>query len=291
MYKILLFIFTVFFSLQVLADGSFCYRESGGTLICKESMDKIPEEFQRRAFFVTAEIDSGSPSASRRESRSSLSSERHEILSPPSDTRKVIPRRDPPLSAGREVRIPSETAPATTAKQPPSGPAQGINTATTQNTRRDIEEPALPPPVIKAPPIQQTHDSGLPPAKGYVPEKELPDVPPQKSASEEILQTEEIKPRSAIKPSLPVTKETTGKKNDSLLQIFVADWCAHCKALEDFLVQEKISYDKFDVEKDPNAIRLYEEHGSVPISKIGNNIVVGFEAERFRALIDANTPY
>jgi len=94
-------------------------------------------------------------------------------------------------------------------------------------------------------------------------------------------------PSSLLKKDLPINKNKNSK-----IQIFVAKWCAHCKALESFLLKEKIQFAKFDVEDDEYGKEIYEsEGGGIPITKIGSNTIVGFEETKFQALLESYKPY
>jgi glutaredoxin len=68
---------------------------------------------------------------------------------------------------------------------------------------------------------------------------------------------------------------TSLNSNDSL-EIFVADWCGHCRALEKALTDEEISYKRFDIESSDVGRSEYNKlgRGGIPISRINGNIIV-----------------
>ncbi len=295
----LLVIISSFFCTEAGAEGKFCYRV-GGTLSCHSNIEKIPEEFQKKAFFVSSELEARSSSSVKKESsRPSLSSNQYEIISPPSDARRLTVQRDRPLSESTTKPLHKDPIPnpETARTETESLEIDSAEISRTATNSVEITPPAeiIASPEIRSPvpekpvPGKRVQNSGLPPAKGY-------DGTPHEETRHDRTRHDRT-PGGEPAPELPIVTEDISKNETSknstpaLVEIYVAEWCSHCKALERFLTQEKIAYKKFDVEKDPQAMQLYEVHGSIPLSKIGNNIVVGFEAERYRALIDASLPY
>ena len=63
------------------------------------------------------------------------------------------------------------------------------------------------------------------------------------------------------------------------VEIFVTRWCPYCKALEGFLKAQRVTYTKYDIEKDAAAEREYNRLGrpGVPVTKIGNEVLSGFD--------------
>ncbi len=66
-----------------------------------------------------------------------------------------------------------------------------------------------------------------------------------------------------------------------LVQIFVADWCVHCKDLEKYLRDHSVGYVSYDIERDSDGRKLYERlgGGGVPLVKIGSTIIRGFDRD------------
>lgn len=169
----------------VFANDKFCYRDSHGSLDCKESIEEIPSQYQANAFFKPA-----------------------------------------------------------IAIQP--------------QAKKPIERQAVPLPEIPTPPKESRAFSDLPPA------------------------------RTHDEPEL--SRENTAKE-DGEIEIFVAKWCPHCKALEAFLTQRKVHYKKYDVEADDYGAQVYEREGTIPITLIKGKTILGFDQRKFGEILDAELPY
>jgi glutaredoxin len=65
------------------------------------------------------------------------------------------------------------------------------------------------------------------------------------------------------------------------VEVYVADWCPHCRELEQFLKSRKIPYSRRDLEKDEAAARAYSQLGrpGIPVIKIGSKVIIGFKRE------------
>jgi glutaredoxin len=76
------------------------------------------------------------------------------------------------------------------------------------------------------------------------------------------------------------------------LEVFVADWCGHCRALEKVLAEEDIKYERFDIEKSAEGRNEYARlgRGGIPISRVnGSTIIRGNNIERIKkAIADAS---
>ena len=68
------------------------------------------------------------------------------------------------------------------------------------------------------------------------------------------------------------------------LEIFVADWCGVCRALEKYLHAKGISYNRRDIEKSSSARKEFERMGGggIPVIKAGTKTIRGFD----RAQVD-----
>lgn len=147
--------------------------------------------------------------------------------------------------------------------------------------------------------------SGLPPANSYknnhlptqtVNENNLPSrLKPKDEVAydnQDVQATTELPAQN--QPSRTKTPEAhlRAKSNVPQIEVFVAEWCPHCKLLEAFLKKENISYIRYDVEEDAYGREVFEEeNGGIPITKIGGTTVIGFEERKFKSLIDAQQPY
>ena len=65
------------------------------------------------------------------------------------------------------------------------------------------------------------------------------------------------------------------------VEIFVTSWCPHCRALEAFLKEKKVSFNRYDIEKSPYGKRRHQElgGGGVPVMTIGKEVLKGFNRE------------
>jgi glutaredoxin len=92
------------------------------------------------------------------------------------------------------------------------------------------------------------------------------------------------KVQAAPQPSLtaeprPAVKAAHSSKT---VEIFVASWCPHCRALEKFLKEKQIRFLRYDIENDPRGAKLYKElgGGGIPIVRIGAATMRGFQPKR-----------
>lgn len=295
------------------AQGQFCYRDQDQVLHCESQIERIPSEYQRRSFFLSAESNrsTGNPNLASSDEISPRSPRRDRPLSETSSYQKppspVLPNsgvnersnttrieRDnfnerwnqnlqdnkvetslpkTSLSNNERSERPRETTgQISEIKIPLENPSDAQNyddNIHAEKSHKNIESNSI------------GHKSGLPSAKGY----ESTSIPVVEKGNSEIptIDQRSKSPQSEVKSDL--------SKGSSRVQIFVAEWCAHCRALEKFLEDEKVSFESFDIDTDPYGASVYKEHGSVPISKIGSTVVVGFEPGKFKSLLEANLPY
>ena len=71
------------------------------------------------------------------------------------------------------------------------------------------------------------------------------------------------------------------------VQVFVTSWCPYCRQLEAYLKTNRIPYSRFDIEKNKDGARKYEElgGGGVPVVKIGDEVVRGFRLDKIKQLL------
>lgn len=80
-------------------------------------------------------------------------------------------------------------------------------------------------------------------------------------------------------------------KKEKGIEIFVAKWCPHCKALEEFLKKRGLKYKKYDVETDEYGSEIYEKEGTIPVSFINGKTILGFDQRKFGEILDSELPY
>lgn len=87
---------------------------------------------------------------------------------------------------------------------------------------------------------------------------------------------------------LPLHAEVTGftksygsHKAEKEVTIYVTSWCPYCVKLEKFLNKKKISYQKYDIEKDASGRVKYNRLGKrgIPITTVGDQVISGFDPE------------
>lgn len=65
------------------------------------------------------------------------------------------------------------------------------------------------------------------------------------------------------------------------VELYVTSWCGYCKKMERFLKEKGIPYTRYDIEKDANAARTYQELGGsgVPVTRVGTSVVHGYNPD------------
>ena len=83
-----------------------------------------------------------------------------------------------------------------------------------------------------------------------------------------------------IRPPRPTSKR---------VEVFVTDWCPHCRDLEAYLQKERIRFRKYDIEKSAKGKRILKEiggDGGVPVTRIGDQVIRGFKPEEIEAALN-----
>jgi len=112
--------------------------------------------------------------------------------------------------------------------------------------------------------------------------KEQPDFPELSKVSAPAETDNSVKSGDAATVSAPTVDSNTVDSNNvstpdaAKVELFVADWCSHCRALETTLQAEGISYERFDIEKSPVGKRVYGElgRGGIPIARIAGRTII-----------------
>ena len=87
----------------------------------------------------------------------------------------------------------------------------------------------------------------------------------------------------------PIRSGSGAGKKRHKVEIFVADWCPHCRALEKHLKSQNISYTRYDVEHNSRGIKEYQAlgGGGIPIIRIdGSNVLRGFDPSALSAALN-----
>lgn len=89
-------------------------------------------------------------------------------------------------------------------------------------------------------------------------------------------------PKTEERVTAPAPAKPAGKVRFSgAIEMYVTDWCPSCKAAEKYIASKNYPVVKYDIEKDKNAQRKYQELGGrgVPLILIGTNRMSGFSAQ------------
>ncbi len=75
------------------------------------------------------------------------------------------------------------------------------------------------------------------------------------------------------------------------IRVFSTRTCPYCNMLKEFLRENNIQFEDIMVDSDYNAamemIRISGQRG-VPVAEINGNVVVGFDQERIKRLLNLN---
>lgn len=115
-------------------------------------------------------------------------------------------------------------------------------------------------------------------APNSVPSQKLEEVTEVKEV-EGSVQNVKVVPEEVVTPPV-VSQEVQAKPkapaiSNAKLEVFVADWCPHCRALEETLKKENIKYTRHDIESEDGK-KLYNElgRGGVPITRINGKTII-----------------
>jgi len=96
-----------------------------------------------------------------------------------------------------------------------------------------------------------------------------------------------------IDPKKPPTEETAEPSGGSVT-LYMTRWCGYCRKARSLLKGMNVKFEEKDIENDQSALmemmRHAEEAGievtGVPVLRIGNQIVVGYNPQRIESLVD-----
>jgi mycoredoxin len=108
-------------------------------------------------------------------------------------------------------------------------------------------------------------------------------------------------PATTAVPPLPTTVTTTSPipgtdpasllaeaRRDVVIDLYGASWCGYCSRERAWLDREGIAYTYHDVDQASNkpALRQLNPRGSVPTTKIDDQVIVGFSEASMRRAVD-----
>ncbi len=69
--------------------------------------------------------------------------------------------------------------------------------------------------------------------------------------------------------------------------VYTASWCPWCHKAMEFLAEKKVKFESRDVDNPAFAQESMEKsgQGGIPVILIGNEVVVGFDEQRIRAIL------
>jgi glutaredoxin len=74
-------------------------------------------------------------------------------------------------------------------------------------------------------------------------------------------------------------------ENKPSVDIYITRWCPYCKKAMAYLRSRNISFNAYDIEKDPQAkekkLKLASNYSGVPLTVINGKILKGFSESRF----------
>lgn len=126
------------------------------------------------------------------------------------------------------------------------------------------------------------------------------DTPPKTEKDVETYETstyQEPPPKPAGIESEATPSPTPEKKaasepvRNNKVEIFTTSWCRYCKDAIAFLKANRIDYQQYDIEKDPQAaqrMRSLGGTGGVPFAVINGNKIYGYSAGSYKRALGLN---
>jgi len=118
---------------------------------------------------------------------------------------------------------------------------------------------------------------------------------------------EKYREQAAKRPALPAInkfdfksenhsklKTTTSKANQARkVDVYVTSWCGYCRALEKYLVENKVAFKKHNIERDKSAQRAHAAlgGGGIPVTTISSGkgetprVLRGFNPEALKSAL------
>lgn len=73
------------------------------------------------------------------------------------------------------------------------------------------------------------------------------------------------------------------------IKIYTTPFCVYCQKAKNFFAENNISYEEIDVTKDDGALNeMVKKSGQmgVPVIEIDNNIIVGFDQNKIKQILN-----
>ncbi len=79
------------------------------------------------------------------------------------------------------------------------------------------------------------------------------------------------------------------KEHGGAVMFYSAEWCGYCKKTRGILVDNKIPFYEYDVEKSAEGLKQFRSLGgsSVPLLQINGNVIRGYQPEKIMALVQS----
>ncbi len=76
---------------------------------------------------------------------------------------------------------------------------------------------------------------------------------------------------------------------DKKVKVYSTPTCPYCVTLKRFLEQNDVEFEEIDISEDEEALEEMKEksgQSGVPVVEIGEEVIVGFEKEKIKQLLD-----
>ncbi len=131
---------------------------------------------------------------------------------------------------------------------------------------------------------------------GVVTYKDTPPPQKKKRSKVKVYRDEDFAPApppSASRDSAPraqtrkQARSSEKRRFSGTIEMFVTDWCPVCKRAESYLRSRNYPYVKYDIDKDEDARRRFQEMGGrgVPLILVGSQRLSGFSPQYLEQLM------
>ena len=83
------------------------------------------------------------------------------------------------------------------------------------------------------------------------------------------------------RPEQTQPQAATAAHSDARVEVYLTSWCGYCRKTVKFLTEKGIPYTAYDIEKDRDAHRIYNQLGGngVPVVRIGEKVIHGYNPD------------